>query len=130
LKPLYAGILSSFGVGCASHTTFLEYPVSVNQVKATYIQQSDGDCYLKAPKEYEEEYRELRVYDQYCDSIADSVAEASRQERFYSFKDRKDLDTETQRYLDALLQTAAEEIKQEKNNNIKIRLRYPHEILF
>ncbi|MDP3698286.1 MAG: hypothetical protein Q8R47_01730 [Nanoarchaeota archaeon] len=124
-KSLYAGILSIFSFGCASQTTFLEYPVSVDKVKAIYIQQSDGDCYLKAPQE---DNTELRIYDQYCDSIADSAAEASRQESFYSFKDRKDLDTETQRYLDALLQAAAEEIKQEKD--IKIKFHYPHETLF
>lgn len=128
-KQLYAGILSLFSAGCASQTTFIEHPVTIGKAKATYVQQSDGDCYLKASQEDEEGYRELRIYDQHCDSIADSAAEVSRQERFYSFKDRKDLVPETQQYLDFLLQmTALEAIEKEKHS--KPIFRYPHETLF
>lgn len=134
---LYAGILSMLGAGCASQTTFLEYPISVGKAKATYVQQSDGDCYLKAPVEDEEGYRELRVYDQRCDSIADSAAEVSRQERFYSFenrfKDRNEMEPETQQYLDFLLQTAALDVSK-KEKNIPLRHntnhRFPHDLLF
>ena len=124
-NALYAGILSLLG-GCASHTTFVEHPVTIGRAKALYREQSGGDCYLKM---LEEDNVEVRIYDQGCDSIADSAAEVSRQERFYSFKDRKDLVPETQQYLDFLLQTAVHG-QPEKEKQTKIIFRYTDEILF
>ena len=111
---------------CAPHTTFLEYPVVVEGVKSTYIKDSDGNCYLKAPQEND---TELRIYDESCDSIADSVAMASVQERFYFLHDRKDLTIKSQQYLDALLQKAVKETVKESIRD-KQNIRHNHEIFF
>ncbi len=103
-SQLYNCILSAlFTASCSSQTTFVEYPVSIEGAQAMYIKDSKGDCYLNMP---EPDGTELRIYDQYCDAIADSVAKASAQERFLFFHDRDKLDTENQQYFDFLLREA------------------------
>ncbi|GEM_PF-4659843 len=125
-KTVYAGILSLLS-GCASHTTFIEHAVISDEgIGAIYVQQSDGDCYFKAPQE---DNAELRIYDQGCDGIADTVGTVSKQEEFYFLHDRKELNRESQQYLDTLLQRAVQQINHKPQEDTK-PIRGYNEILF
>ena len=125
-KYFYAGIFSALLASCTPKTIFIEYPMIIDESKLTYIQESNGNCYLNISQE---DNTKLRIYDEGCDSIADSVAKASVEERFYYFHDRDDLNLESRQYLDSLLQTAVKQIEN-KSTEDKNKIRGYNEILF
>ncbi len=77
----------------------------VDGVKSTYTRSSNGCCRLNIP---DPGGNELKIYDLFCDAIADSVLRTSPWGSILFFRDRKELDTESQQHLDQLLQQAVE----------------------
>ncbi|MEK6904937.1 MAG: hypothetical protein AABX24_00900 [Nanoarchaeota archaeon] len=107
-KMLYAGIFSGLMSSCTvPQTSYANYPVVVDEIKSIYIKDSNGNCYLKMPQT---EGRELLIYDEKCDKIADSVALSSH-ERFFYLYERKELNLRSGQFMDMLLQKAEEYLK-------------------
>ena len=103
-KMLYVSGMSALLSGCASQTTFVDYPVVVDNVKAIYTRHSNNDCSLKIPMPEEKEWH---VYDQGCKGSADSISMVFP-DGYFLLHQREDLNLESQQYLDFLLQKTVE----------------------
>ena len=103
-KMLYVSGMSALLSGCASQTTFVDYPVVVDDVKAVYTRDSNDDCSLKFHSPDEKTWH---VYDKGCKGSADSISIVFP-DGYFLLHQREDLNLESQQYLDFLLQKTAE----------------------
>jgi len=118
-KAWCAGILSLLS-SCTPKTSFVDYPVAIEEARAVYTKDSDDNCYMRIPRP---EGKVSYISDPGCKATAESITITSPDGNLFLWQ-RDDLDQKSQQNLDFLLQTAVEQINKNtisQENKLKIR---------